>query len=100
MFKIGSTTKVECLSLAWAWYKCTNNVQAWAYYKVYKLKLGLAWLGLIHWSSQARAQYQAQTQAQYHVFEFEIQHKYIIKPISSLLSSLFGLDYWSQLIIN
>ena len=32
------------------------------------------------------------TQAQYHVFELEIQHKYIIKLISNLLSSLFGLD--------
>ena len=62
--------------------------------------LSSAWFGLINWSSQAQAQYQAQTQAQYHVFELEIQHKYIIKPISSLLSSLFGLDQWSQLIIN
>ena len=62
--------------------------------------LSSAWFGLINWSSQARAQYQAQTQAQYHVFELEIQHKYIIKSISSLLSSLFGLDQWSQLIIN
>ena len=58
--------------------------------------LSSTWLGLIHSSSQARAQ----TQAQYHVFELEIQHKYIIKPISSLLSSLFSLDEWSQLIIN
>ena len=49
---------------------------------------------------QTRAQYQAQTQARCHTFELEIQHKYIIKPISSLLSSLFGLDEWSQLIIN
>ena len=62
--------------------------------------LSSAWLALIHWSSQAQAQYQAQTQAQYHVFELEIQYKYIFKPISSLLSSLFGLDEWSQLIIN
>ena len=62
--------------------------------------LSLAWFGLINWSSQVRAQYQAQTQAQYHVFELEIQHKYIIKPISSLLSTLFDLDEWSQLIIN
>ena len=66
--------------------------------------LSSAWLALIHWSSQAQAQYQAQyqaqTQAQYRVFELEIQHKYIFKPISSLLSSLFGLDEWSQLIIN
>ena len=62
--------------------------------------LSSAWFGLINWSSQARAQYQAQTQAQYHVFELEIQHKYIIKPISCLLSSLLGLDEWSQLIIN
>ena len=62
--------------------------------------LSSAWLALVHWSSQVQAQYQAQTQAQYHVFELEIQHKYIFKPISSLLSSLFGLDEWSQLIIN
>ena len=63
---------------------------------------------MIHYSNQARAQYQAQTQAQYqaqtqaqyHVFELDIQHKYIIKPISSLLSSLFVLDQWSELIIN
>ena len=48
--------------------------------------LNLVWLGLIHLSSQARTQYQAQH------FEFEIQNKYIIKPISSLLSNLFGLD--------
>ena len=27
-------------------------------------------------------------------FEFEIQNKYIIKSISSLLFSLFGLDKW------
>ena len=46
--------------------------------------LSSAWVDLIHWSSQARV-----TQAQYHVFELEIQRKYIIKPISSLLSSLF-----------
>ena len=62
--------------------------------------LNSAWFGLIHWLNQTRAQYQAQTQAQYHVFELEIQHKYIIKSISNLLSSLFGLDERSQLIIN
>ena len=31
MFKLGLTTKIECLSLAWAWYESINNVQAWAY---------------------------------------------------------------------
>ena len=34
MFKLGSTVKVECTSLSWAWYEPTNNVQAWAHYKV------------------------------------------------------------------
>ena len=44
IFKLGSTTKVECSSLGWAWYEPTNNVQAWARNKVEKLKLNLAWL--------------------------------------------------------
>ena len=70
-----------------------QNVQAWVELDtslqiMFKLELvikykilSLASLGLIHWSSQARAQYQAQTQARYHAFELEIPHKYIIKSI-------------------
>ena len=61
-----------------------QNVQAWlgldmSLQIMFKLELVIkykslssAWLGLIHQSSQARAQYQAQTQAQYHAFELEI----------------------------
>ena len=77
MFKLELVIKYKSLSLAW---------------------LDLVWLDSL--AKPSRAQYQAQTQAQYDVFELEIQHKYIIKPISSLLSSLFGLDEWSELIFS
>ena len=73
------------------------NVQAWleldtSLQIMFKLELVIkyknlnsTWLGLIHLSNQAQTQYQAQH------FEFEIQNKYIIKPISNLLFNLFGL---------
>ena len=44
MFELGSSIKIKCSSLVWAWDKPKNNVWTWACENVKKFELGLAWL--------------------------------------------------------
>ena len=65
-------------------------------------RLGLAWLGLAWFISQAKLELNIKSKFNFNIVLLNLRFniKYIIKPISCLSFSLFGLDEWSQLIIN
>ena len=75
----------KCLGSAWDWTKPTNYVWAWAHQKIQKLKLSLTWFII---------------QAEIKLSIKLLSLKYNTNTLLSILSSLFGLEMWSQLPIN